>query len=135
MLRANTYESEVKQPKIEESVCVIPEAFVEPEEEPLPKKKDFNFFHENNINKRRYDLAVDIKKSMNRLFKDLRRPPVMWAPGHESYSNKKNRAERLEKIPTNKPDIQTSIVGEMIKLENYRSDGKCSKPHHNKENN
>lgn len=134
MLRANTYVPETKQPKIEESVLVIPEAIVEPEEELIPKKKDLQFFNESNINKRRYDLAIDIKKSMGRLFKDLRRPPIMFAPGAESYSNKKNRAQRLEKIPTNKPDIQTSIVSEMIKVENYRSDGKCSKAHHNKEN-
>lgn len=81
---------------------------------------------------RKFELGIDIQRSMDQLFKDLKKPNVIWTPHNYQYQSKKDsRYNKMTKIKTPKVKSSNSVVARMMSEPGYRYPG-CSK--HEKEN-
>ena len=65
------------------------------------------------------ELKIDIKNSVNQLFKDFKKPAVIYTPHNSNYclTSKTPRYEKIMGIKTNKPNNVKSIVKDFMTVE------------------
>ena len=84
-----------------------------------PTKSNNKYSGRKNIPQRNMELKIDIKNSVNQLFKDFKKPAVIYTPHNSNYclTSKTPRYEKIMGIKTNKPNNVKSIVKDFMTVE------------------